>query len=258
MPSNVLTAVGLHQSEQRLIADAAHYWADQTATTWENDSHWCGRSVIDEDMFRRIGSANTSLFDRLVTTVGHGKRLGRVLEWGVGGGANAVRFAPRADSFIALDVNPASTSEAARRVEGVCDTPVTEVVIDLADPESARQWVPDESLDLFVCLYVLELVPTPEYGMRLMHIARTMLRPGGLAFVQIKYETGSLSTRPFRRNYGRNSANMTTYSLDGFWNAVADVGLEPVAMVLVPENDLDRRYAYLLFRKELEPVDGTT
>ncbi|WP_433786849.1 class I SAM-dependent methyltransferase [Actinomycetospora sp. CA-101289] len=251
---HVLTAVGLHHSERRLVADAARYWADQSAPTWEDDSHWCGASAIDDNTFSRIGLVHASLFDRMGAMVGIGTSLGRVLEWGVGGGANAVQFAPRADSFIAVDVNPASTMEAARRVESVCETPVTEMVVDLADPESAHERIPSESLDLFVCLYVLELVPTPEYGMRLMRIALAMLRPGGLAFVQIKYDRGSLTTRAFRRNYSRNSSNMTTYSLDGFWSAVADIGLQPVAMVLVPENDLDQRYAYLLLRKEPEAV----
>ncbi|MDD7941043.1 class I SAM-dependent methyltransferase [Actinomycetospora lutea] len=244
-----MTAVGLQHSERRLIGEAAGYWADEGAPTWRDDSHWRGASVIDDEMFDKIGSAHASLYDQLAAMVGSGTDLGRVLEWGVGGGANAVQFAPRADSFIAVDVNAASTAEAARHVRSVCSTPVTEIVVDLADPESALQRVPSESLDLFVCLYVLELVPSPEYGMRLMRIASAMLRPGGLAFVQIKYDNGSLSTRAFRRNYRRNSSNMTTYSLDGFWGDVADLGLDPVGMVLVPENDLDRRYAYLLVQK---------
>lgn len=246
---HLLGAVGLHHSERRLIGEAAQYWADEGASTWRDDSHWRGASVVDDEMFDKIGSAHASLFDRLAAMVGGGTDLGRVLEWGVGGGANAVQFAPRADSFIALDVNPASTVEAARHVRSVCSTPVTEIVVDLADPEAALERVPNESLDLFICLYVLELVPTPECGIRLMRIASAMLRPGGLAFVQIKYDNGSLSTRAYRRNYRRNSANMTTYALDGFWCDVADLGLDPVGMVLVPENDLDQRYAYLLLRR---------
>ncbi|MDD7917658.1 class I SAM-dependent methyltransferase [Actinomycetospora callitridis] len=245
----VMSALGVHHSEERLIADAANYWADRSDPRWLDDSHWCGGRLIDEGRFDQIGTDHLALFDQLAAMVGGRPQLGRVLEWGVGGGANAVRFAPRADSFVALDINPHSTTEAARVVKDHCHTPVTEVVVDVAAPDVVLDEVPAGSVDLFLCLYVLELVPSPEYGLRLMRLAAAMLRSGALAFVQIKYSTGATDTWSPRRNYRFHNANMTTYRLDHFWTAMDDMGLRPVGMTLVPESALDQHYGYVLMRR---------
>lgn len=244
-----LSSVGMHHSEERLIADAAAYWADRDDPRWSDQSHWCGGSIIDRDRFEAIGAEHLALFDRLAGTVGGAPDLGRVVEWGVGGGANAVHFAPRATDLVAVDVNPESPAEAARLVADRGTTPVTEVVVDVAAPEAVLDRVPAGTVDLFVCLYVLELVPSPEYGLRLMRLAADLLRPGALAFVQIKYSTGAGRTAPLRRRYRYANATMTTYRLDEFWTAVQGLGLEPQAMTLVPENELDRHYGYLLLRR---------
>ncbi|MEJ2867228.1 class I SAM-dependent methyltransferase [Actinomycetospora sp. OC33-EN08] len=241
-------AFGVPQRGPRLVADAARVWSDDSSDSWAEDSHWRGGGRIDDDRFAAIGAEHLALFDRLAGTVGGRQHLGRVLEWGAGGGANAVAFAPRADEFVAVDVAAASLPECARQVRAVCDTPVVEILVDLAAPESALGTIP-RPVDVAVCLYVLELVPTPAYGLRVLGVLADALAPDGLAFVQIKYDTGRLRTRSRRRNYRRNSANMTTYRLDEFWTAAGTVGLEPLAMTLVPENDLDERYAYLLLRR---------
>lgn len=189
-----------------------------------------------------------ALFDRLAATMGGREHFGRVVEWGAGGGANAVAFAPRADEFVAVDVAAASLPECARQVGAVCATPVTPVLAQVGDPEAALDEIP-VPCDLFLCLYVLELVPGPEYGLRLMRLAAEALREGGLAFAQIKYDDGSLITRSRRRGYRRNPAAMTTYRIEQFWVAMQGLGLVPEVVSLVPENDLDQRYAYFLLRR---------
>jgi len=99
-----------------------------------------------------------------------------------------------------------------------------------------------------LCLYVLELIPTQAYGLRLMRIAYDLLAPGAQAFVQIKYATGSWRTRPRQRNY-RSSVAGVTYRIDEFWTAMAGIGFRPEAVALVPKNELDERYAYFLLSK---------
>lgn len=42
---------------------------------------------------------------------------------------------------------------------------------------------------------------------------------------------------------------MTTYRIDAFWEAMNTIGLTPEVMTLVPRNDLDEHYAYLLLSK---------
>ncbi len=105
--------------------------------------------------------------------------------------------------------------------------------------------------DLFLCTYVMELVPTPEYGKRIVDIAFKLLRPGGLAMIQIKYSTASAATQPRRWGYRHNAANMTTYPIDGFWELAQAAGFEPLALTLQPRQELigDERYAYDMLKR---------
>lgn len=42
---------------------------------------------------------------------------------------------------------------------------------------------------------------------------------------------------------------MTTFRVERFWTTAQEVGLEPLVMTLVPHNDLDERYAFVLLRR---------
>jgi hypothetical protein len=126
-------------------------------------------------------------------------------------------------------------------------TPFVKVLADIARPEEAARDI-SRPCDLFLCLYVLELVPTQAYGLRLMRIAYNLLGSGGQAFVQIKYATGAWRTRPRRRSY-RSDVAGNTYRIEDFWTAMASIGFRPEAVALVPKNDLDERYAYFLLSK---------
>ena len=90
----------------------------------------------------------------------------------------------------------------------------------------------------------------PEYGLRLLRIARDLLADDGLALVQIKYSTDSWRTRSRRRrNRSFTVASITTYRIDEFWTAATTCGLRPELVTLVPKNNLDERYAYFLLTK---------
>jgi hypothetical protein len=83
----------------------------------------------------------------------------------------------------------------------------------------------------------------------LLRIARQALTNDGIAFIQIKYDTGSWRTRTRRRSYRSGLADMTTYRIDSFWSLAQECGLQPEAIYLVPKNELDERYAYFLLSK---------
>ena len=174
----------------------------------------------------------------------------RVVEWGCGGGANAVHFAREAEQFVGVDVSQASLDECGRQLngEGLGDR-WTPVLADVENPEAAAARI--EPCDLFLCVYVFELIPGPEYGERLLRIARDRLHPGGMALVQIKYATDDWRTRPRRWAYKLNLANTTTFRIEAFWQLAENCGLTPRAVTLVPEDRLvgDERYAYFLLMK---------
>jgi hypothetical protein len=228
--------------------DASRYWCGERSDHLQNDSHWRSGSKFEgAESWRSIGEEHLRLYQRLQQAASEPAPLKRIIDWGCGGGANAIAFAPLAEELIVVDVNSESVDECARQLALAGPTPFVKVQANIAHPEQAAREI-SRPCDLFLCLYVLELVPTQEYGLRLMGIAYNLLRQGGQAFVQIKYATRSWRTRPRRRSYRSDIAG-NTYRVEDFWAAMVNLGFRPETVTLVPKNDLDERYAYFLLSK---------
>ncbi|UOX88373.1 class I SAM-dependent methyltransferase [Amycolatopsis sp. FBCC-B4732] len=82
----------------------------------------------------------------------------RVLEWGCGGGANVVHFAPRTEEFVGVDISVETLQECEKQVAAVCGTPFRPIAIDVAQPETAVAQV-EGWCDMFLSFYVFELIP---------------------------------------------------------------------------------------------------
>lgn len=188
------------------------------------------------------------MFHQFAKALDLSDNLGVVVEWGCGGGANAVAFAPKAEKFIAADVSAQSVAECVRQVEAACDTPTESLVIDIGHPEEATVGL-EGTCDVFLCLYVLELTADPGEALRILRIAENLMASGGIAFVQVKYHNADWRTKGHKRNYRRNLANMTTFGIDEFWLHAEQCGLMPRLVTLVPRNRLDSRYAYYALTK---------
>lgn len=242
--SAALERIGIGQSTTKRVDDAVDYWSDSGSATWRSDSHWRDSPVFASDAeWLSVGADHVELARRLAPQVLDRSAQPRIIEWGAGGGANAVHFAPLAAEFVAVDINRDSLAECARQVGAVCSTPFRSVLADISQPEAVVGELTD-GCDLFLCFYVFELVPSADYGLRLLRIAHRLLAPGGAAIIQIKYATVDRRTRSHTRRYRRNLANMTTYPIDQFWSHAESAGFTPNAVVLVPKNRLDERYAY--------------
>lgn len=230
----------------RRRSDARRYWSHAGDDSWAPNSHWF--NGLGEDTWVEVSREHLTLFETFAKALDAPLADQVVIDWGCGGGANAVVFAPRAKSFIAADVAEASVAECLRQVASVCDTPTQGLHIDIDHPERAVSGI-HGTCDLFLCLYVLELTAGAEDALRIVRIAEKLLAPGGIAMIQVKYRTQDSQTRSRRRNYSRNLANMTTFWIDDFWNRAAECGLTPRLLTLVPRNSLDARYAYYALTK---------
>lgn len=228
--------------DARIGKQAARYWSTSDGDrSWESNSHW--RHGIGDEAFEEVGREHWEIYQRFA----RGLRIqtpGTVIEWGTGGGANAVAFAPHANRFIAADISRDNLAECARQVEAVCDTPLEIRRIDLADPDAAADGL-GYSCDTFLCLYVIELTTGVDAVRTILGIAQRVLRPGGMALVQMKYHTddGRTRGRP-GLIYTHNLASTTTFTVEEFWRLADDCGLAPQLVTLVPRNRLDSRYAY--------------
>jgi hypothetical protein len=235
----------LHQSEQTIAADAQALWNDDSRLDHRSDSHWRGAGPFrDDELWLSLGRQHLELVERTASWAQLAFPVERVIEWGVGGGMNAIHLAPHAEEFIGVDVAETSLREFERQLGAIGARNGRSVLVDVRNPEMVNAQVP-APCDIFISTYVFELLPTPEYGISVMRIAAGLLRRGGIALIQIRYhERASESSRRFR--YRENVALMTTYTIPGFWTAMTELGLRPLFVQLLPtQPELnERRYAY--------------
>lgn len=238
---SVVDRLGPSQDVSDRLRDAAAYWQRADQPDWAANSHW--RGGLSDEAWRNVGNENLGIFRKLVVGLGEVDDFGIVIDWGCGGGANAVAFAGYAERIIVADVSSDSVEESLARVREACATPVDGLIIDIEHPEiAAKQYA--GVCDTFLCIYVIELTAGKHEALRIVDAAKEVLKPGGIAMFQVKYSTKSIGSRSAKRAYARNLASMTTFAIDEFWCALADRGLTPHLVTLVPENELDSRYAY--------------
>lgn len=243
---------GVYDTEDKIIADAQRFWNDPEKIQEGQYSHFRGSGIFtDDEKWLSIGRENLTIFEEFTRAIQYEGPLDTALEWGCGGGANAVHFAPLYRTFYALDINRECLVECAYQLANQ-GLPSHELIeIEAGSPEKALEKVP-EPLDLFYCLYVIELLPTKAYVERVISIAAEMLRPGGLAFLQFKYTTSDWESQTKRWNYAGNPSNMVSFWPDEFWILCEKHGLKPQVLKLQPWQPLvtDQRYAYVLCVKE--------
>ena len=242
----------LYQSPDRLAADAQDYW---TGTPGEavpqHNFHWRGSGLFEDDaVWLAVGQQHFDLFNAFAKMTDFPRPVRRVLEWGCGGGANAVHFAREADAFVGIDVSQPALDEAARQMTREGMSNFTPALIDVRDYAAVVKPLAG-SIDLFLCTYVFEVLPSQQHGIDLLKTAYDLLRPGGMALIQIKYSTGEVRTRSRQWGYAADFANMTTYRIDEFWQITQRLGFTPRAVSLVPEQPMvrDERYAYFALMK---------
>jgi SAM-dependent methyltransferase len=242
----LLQALHVSKAEQSLIEDSQRYWNDPAQPSFKQNSHWRGVGVFADDAnWRSTGHDHLSLYHEFARALELEHPLTRVVEWGCGGGMNAVDFAPLTEEFCGVDISSASLEECARQVSSAGHHNFTPILIGAADPEAALVSI-GRPCDLFISTYVFELLPTPEYGVRVLKIAHQLLAPGGMAMIQIKYCEADRKTAARRWSYVRNLAWNATYRVEEFWQLAQQCGFTPKLVTLVPQQTLvgDRNYAY--------------
>ena len=237
-------------SQDTLVRDASDYWDDPASKQFTKNSHWCRDTGITDETWGELGKPHLLLFQKHLNHRRTEGVLDRIIEWGCGGGANAIHFVSHTRDFVGVDVSSASLVECKLRLEQKGFHNFSPVHIDLVEPEKAVLHLLG-TCDMLLCTYVFELLPSPEYGTRILKLAYELLRPGGFALIQIKYQTHERRTRPRRWMYQRNLANMTTYPIDAFWESAEQIGFIPSSISLLPKDPLvdDERYAYFLLDK---------
>lgn len=242
--------VGYRQSEDKIIEESAIFWNSTDGSRFRSHSHWLGDDGLSTEVWLELGKEHRSLFERFLKLTNLETPLKRVVEWGCGGGANAIHFAKLAVQFIGVDVSEDSLSQCDKVLKDAGISNFLPVHVNLAKPEEAIERI-QGPCDFFLCTYVFELLPSQAYGKRLLDIAFKLLSPGGFAMIQIKYSTTEARTKSRMWGYKYNVANMTTFPIDCFWELSKEAGFEPLALTLLPRQELvgDERYAYFFLSR---------
>jgi SAM-dependent methyltransferase len=240
------------RSDSQLARESQKFWTDPENRDLARISHWRGHGPFEDDeLWLRLGRRHRDLSEKALNWAKIPLPLDRIVEWGVGGGMNAVALLGATREYVGVDVSASSLTESSRQADLAGGAAAfVPVQIDAAEPEIALARIPG-GCTFFLSTYVLELLPTAEYGLRILRIAYGLLRPGGAALVQIRYETGMATSAVSRRSYESTWHRRAVYSVPRFWTTCQAIGFEPLFVTLVPEEpELDEaRYAYFALRK---------
>jgi cyclopropane fatty-acyl-phospholipid synthase-like methyltransferase len=238
-----------------LAATAQQYWS---ASATENDkqdlSHWKGSGRwADEESWRRIGEDHFDIYRTLLRLADRQEPVRSMIEWGPGGGANAVRFAREIPRFYGVDISEPNLSQCRREVESTGYTGFVPVRIEAADPEDVLDRI-GEKVDLFLCTAVYQHFPDKEHGVRITELAHELLADGGVALIQTRYDDGNPYYAPKTRDYWANAVVFTSYRIEEFWQVATDAGFHPLAVVLRPATN----YAFYLLSKPRSSTQDET
>lgn len=201
---------------------------------WEDDEKWLGigtRTLKKMKKGLRLLSQNDSL--------SHGQA---VLEWGPGGGANAIAFRDIATKYYGVDISKKNLAEADRvlRAEGL-DYFVPVFVSDTVDIVRTTL---AEPVDLFLSTAVFQHFPSKDYGLEALSVLADITRTGAFGLIQIRYDDGSkkYSGNQNIDQYKGNFITPTTYRIDEFWSACIDAGFDVICV-----DDLNSKVNYVWF-----------
>lgn len=250
LETRVRTTFGVQESEEKITGDSQKFWSNSSQEKYAQNSHWRGGGIFaDESKWWAMGEEHLRFFETCLQTVNFKGPMTRIVEWGCGGGMNAVRFAPLASEFCGIDISQPSLDECAHQMKLAGLSNFAPVLIEASNPDAALGRVTGPC-DLFLCTYVFEVLPGPEYGFRLLTIANQLLAPGGMAIVQVKYaDNWKTSSRTW--NYAKNISWNATYRIEDFWQKTQECGFTPQFVKLVPRQEQinDRNYAYFFLLK---------
>lgn len=243
----------LFDSESKLAAENQDFWnGDYSNSGIAQGAHWKNNGVFeDNQIWHDIGKEHLDLILNYSSVLNIQFPVKQIIEWGCGGGANAVHFAPLTEKFTGIEITPESLIECNKQVlEGGFNN-FHPILIDASAPESVLNEQISEA-DLFICTYVYELLPSPAYGLSVLNIANKMLKDEGIAFIQIRYSDGKNGIKPKRWGYKFHASYMTSYSLEEFWEYSKEFGFEPLGLYLKPLQPLvhEQCYAYFFLKKK--------
>lgn len=227
-------------------SDASNLWSSSKKDeAVMHMSHWRGKGrYTDEEKWRSIGIKHFRMIEEFIHFLKVDKQIRSIVEWGSGGGANAVKFVEMVDTFYGVDISDSNLKECDRQLEKIGFTNFRKIHIDIDFPEKSLEFL-EKPVDLFLSTAVYQHFPSQEYGRQITKIAWKMLSDEGLALIQIRYDDGSRIYKTKKGDYKKNWRVFTSFQVHTFWQICQEIGFKPIFVRLEP----DVNYAFFFLKK---------
>ncbi len=198
-------------------------WDEHPDEAYRRDqSHWRGHGRwADDSLWLQIGKVTINRLNSVLRYVGLSSeefwsQPRTVLEWGPGGGANAVALAPYANEFYGVDVSPRNLAEAERQVLALGSLCFRPVLLE-ADPADLIRYVKNP-IDVFVSTAVFQHFPSKDYGEKVLRVLAQSSCKGAIGSIQIRYDNGNPKFAPIDRidDYRDRHITANSYAIDEF------------------------------------------
>lgn len=235
------------RSENSTLETEAHdFWSSSMDNPQIKDySHWPGEGRwTDLAEWEKIGLNHLQCYRELCALVEKSVKGHLMIEWGPGGGSNILGFSPYFDKIYGVDISQANLDRCKdymfqKGVENFVPVP-----IDISTPEVVKGII-ESPLDFFLSTAVFQHFPSKDYGVKVLELAFDILKSGGLALIQTRYDNADPKFKSKNSNYSENVITFTSYTLDEFWGYLLKAGFIPLAVKLDP----DVNYAFYLIKK---------
>lgn len=246
------------ESTAALARASSVYWnkGDQFGVDLKDYSHWEGYGPFqDGKRWDLLGRLHFEMFERLADFANVQRPIQDLIEWGCGGGMNAVHFVNEAKCFYGVEISQANLDECARQMRKRDFKDFIPVLIDAEKPEQALERI-KAPCQLFLCTYVFQSLPSVDYANRVTELAYEMLAPGGLAMIQIRFGDGPGTGRSRKANYRRYAVAFTAYPIHEYWQVAERIGFKPLYVSLLPPGEAkyphtSSSFAYFFLQKPL-------
>jgi len=229
----MIKPVPLDRDEQQLRQDAADYWsASQDSDKVRDMSHWRNVGRFEDAKWHRIGENNRANWKALAARTGRPATIGRMVEWGPGGGSNAVAFAELAGEFYGVDISQANLEECQRQLATADYRGFHPILIPAQQPQRCLEHIDQGSVDFFLSTAVFQHFPSKQYGETIVGIVKRLLAVDGLAIIQTRFDDGSEKYAAKRRNYKKHASFFTSYRVEEFWKICESHSLRPLQVSL--------------------------
>ena len=138
-----------------------------------------------------------------------------------------VAFAGTSQRLYGADISTKNLAECARVLAELDPSPEFQPILVGDDPTTVAKVI-EEPIDVFVSTAVFQHFPTREYGGEVLRAVADVLAPGALGCVQIRYDDGTPRYLQKQDDYFARHVTFTSYPLDGFWDLISNVGLQPL------------------------------